>query len=216
MDSGSDDGTIFEITKTGVFSTLASFGGTDGNSPQAGLLLDSSGDIFGTTNDGGEFGFGEIFELSKGSGTIHVLTSLDGGSDGAFPQSTLVSDGHGKMIGIASEGGSGDWGTAFSFAMPAPVTPPVKLAFVKGASSIEVNVEDAHGKVITGGTFDVTLKLVSAPTGVVIGSLPATVTTVNGVATFSNVTLPNTPGKYVLSTADWGVKAATLTIQVKA
>ena len=46
---------------------LASFDGTNGAYPYAGLVMDSSGDFFGTTSSGGTYNEGTVFELSPGA-----------------------------------------------------------------------------------------------------------------------------------------------------
>ena len=96
----SSDGTVFEIVKgaSGYSSTptiLASFNNTNGALPAGGLIMDSAGDLFGTTESGGAIGDGTVFEIAKsGSGystptTLAVFNGTDGGnfngSDGGDP-----------------------------------------------------------------------------------------------------------------------------------
>jgi len=64
-------GSVFEITNAGRTRTLYSFNnGTDGGSPEGGLILDSAGNLYGTTLSGGNlnecegFGCGTVFELT--------------------------------------------------------------------------------------------------------------------------------------------------------
>ena len=45
--------------------TLVSFNGINGSSPEAGLITDAAGDLFGTTMDGGASGDGTVFEIAK-------------------------------------------------------------------------------------------------------------------------------------------------------
>ena len=80
-------GTVFELAKgSGTITTLASFNGSNGLHPLAGLIMDSSGNLYGTTNKGGAGygstndpdGQGTVFELAKGSGTITTLASFNG------------------------------------------------------------------------------------------------------------------------------------------
>jgi uncharacterized repeat protein (TIGR03803 family) len=74
-----DDGTIFDVTPEGKFSTLHSFDGSDGNFPDAGLIQAADGSFYGTTGYGGisapcyaihgvPTGCGTVFSLSMGSG----------------------------------------------------------------------------------------------------------------------------------------------------
>ena len=76
--------------------------------PVATLLLDSAGNLYGTTYGEGQFGYGNVFKLSPSAGgwSYTSLYDFQGGSDGAFPQSTLIIDSEGNLYGTASEGGS--------------------------------------------------------------------------------------------------------------
>lgn len=57
----------------------------DGANPEAGLVRDSSGNLYGTTTSGGEYSYGTIFKLTSG-GTESVLHSFAGyPSDGEYP-----------------------------------------------------------------------------------------------------------------------------------
>src|SRR5271167_4269337 len=81
------------------YKTLYKFtGGKDGNQPQAGLIFDSAGNLYGTTNTGGVNKAGTVFKLTPGSGggwTESVLYSFCGQSncaDGANPAAGLIFD----------------------------------------------------------------------------------------------------------------------------
>ena len=88
----SGDGTIFELPKgSNTITVLASFDGSNGELPQAGLVMDSTGNLYGTTLDGGADSLGVVFELAKGSSTITVLASFDS-TNGANPQDALLLD----------------------------------------------------------------------------------------------------------------------------
>ena len=103
-------------------SVIYSFqGGSDGSHPQGGLILDSSGNLYGTTvNGGGGCDCGTAFELVKGGSTYveRVMHSFEGGSDGAFPVSGLLSD-QGSLFGTTAAGGAESLGTVFLLS-PAP------------------------------------------------------------------------------------------------
>jgi uncharacterized repeat protein (TIGR03803 family) len=110
------DGTVFEVAAgSGTITTLTSFDGTDGALPQAGLIMDSSGNLYGTAAVGGANGDGTIFEVAKGSGTITVLASF-AGTDGIQPGGALIMDGRGNMYGTAW--GGGDSGNGVVFELP--------------------------------------------------------------------------------------------------
>jgi uncharacterized repeat protein (TIGR03803 family) len=99
-------------------SVLYSFsGGSDGGGPPAGLVADRAGNFYGVTASGGQTsgncannqGCGVVFELSPdGSGgwTETVLYTFTGGTDGAFPASTLLIDDSGNLYGAAASGGN--------------------------------------------------------------------------------------------------------------
>jgi uncharacterized repeat protein (TIGR03803 family) len=109
----SGDGTVFEVAAgSGAITTLASFNGANGSSPFGGLVMDSAGNLYGTTYGGGASGDGTVFELAKGSGAITTLASFNG-TDGAFPVAGLVLDGSGNLYGTARGGGASNDGTVF-------------------------------------------------------------------------------------------------------
>jgi uncharacterized repeat protein (TIGR03803 family) len=88
------------------YGVLYTFTGTpDGASPLQSNLLDVNGTFFGTTNTGGDYGFGTIFQLS-GLGEETVLYSFTGGTDGAFPDAGLVRDSAGNLYGTTEHGGN--------------------------------------------------------------------------------------------------------------
>lgn len=107
-------GTIFKVSTAGKETVLYSFkGGSDGANPVAGLVADSLGNLYGTTEFGGPSGVGTVFRLSK-TGKEKVLYSFTGGSDGCYPTGGLLPDAAGNLYGTASEcGGSGIYGTLF-------------------------------------------------------------------------------------------------------
>jgi uncharacterized repeat protein (TIGR03803 family) len=107
-------GTVFKLEENGDESLLYSFGGhaKDGRYPSAGLLMDSAGNLYGTTQEGGAFGFGTIFKLSDGKETI--LHSFAGNpTDGQYPVQGLIRDAKGNLYGATELGGKFNDGTIF-------------------------------------------------------------------------------------------------------
>ena len=94
-----NNGTIFELpTGSGAIVTLASFNSNNGAQPEGGLLMDSAGNLYGTTSLGGLGDDGTIFEFAKGSGTITTLAYFND-SRGAYPEAGLVMDSAGISTG---------------------------------------------------------------------------------------------------------------------
>ena len=107
-------GTVFKITPTGTESVLHSFGATatDGTLPFAGLVMDGSGNLYGTTTGGGPHSQGTVFKITP-AGTETILYSFTGGSDGGNPEAGLLMDSGGNLYGTTDQGGSSDSGTVF-------------------------------------------------------------------------------------------------------
>jgi len=103
-------------------SVLHLFGGsTDGSNPYAGpLLRDAQGNLYGTTDFGGELtcnsggspGCGVVFKLDT-TGNETVLHAFTSTPDGAFPLAALVQDTQGDLYGTTANGGVYGVGTVF-------------------------------------------------------------------------------------------------------
>lgn len=103
-------GTVFEVTPDNRETVLYSFGkGTDGATPVAGLTLDASGNLYGTTSAGGLYTYGTVFQLTQSgsSWTENILYNFQMGSDGGVPYAGLTFDGSGNLYGAATDGGDG-------------------------------------------------------------------------------------------------------------
>ena len=124
-------GVVFELTpqdggrwKESVLYTFQyvdpAFAGFD---PQAGLVFDQAGNLYGTTVQGGywnfycKYGCGTVFELTPGQDgtwTYSTLYTFGGGDDGRAPQSGLIFDQAGNLYGTTSGGGLNGGGVVFS------------------------------------------------------------------------------------------------------
>jgi uncharacterized repeat protein (TIGR03803 family) len=112
-------GTVFELTPPSSPGAqwhsycLHDFGGLDGASPVAGLTFDTDGNLYGTTYQGGRYGFGTVFELTPPStlGALWHWNSLhdfdDNGLDGEYPEAGLIFDSNGNLYGTTFSGGDG-------------------------------------------------------------------------------------------------------------
>lgn len=115
-------GAVYELLPSGSGYTekvIYTFqGGSDGEYPFGGLLLDQSGALYGTTVAGGggaacsnpsyTGGCGTVFKLTPSASgfTETVLYSFQGGNDGAYPVATVFADGSGTLYGTTEYGGA--------------------------------------------------------------------------------------------------------------
>ncbi len=123
-------GTVFELTPPScdgaqwTEQALWDFGsGSDGKNPQAGLVMDSSGNLYGATQYGGNQGYGTVFELTPPSTgqtqwSESVLLSFDFDVYGEYPRGGLIIDPHGNLYGTAFGGGGVSGGTVFQLKPP--------------------------------------------------------------------------------------------------
>ena len=112
----SGNGTVFKLDANGKETLLHSFTGypTDGGYPEAGLVMDTEGNLYGTTSSGGTSDYGTVFKLDTTSGTEIVLYSFTGGADGGIPAfGTLLMDAKGNLYGTAELGGASNSGVVF-------------------------------------------------------------------------------------------------------
>jgi len=109
-------GVVYKVDTTGNETVLYTFtGGADGGGPAAGLVRDSAGNLYGTTNQGGNAsapgGDGVVYKVDT-TGQETVLHTFTGGADGALPYGSLILD-SGALYGTASVGGSRRTGVVF-------------------------------------------------------------------------------------------------------
>ncbi len=110
-----DCGVVFKVDTSGTETVLHAFNGIpDGALPQASLVLDSAGNFYGTTSEGGSNGFfgceilkpaqstgcGSVFKIDS-TGKLSVLYSFSGSLDGGYPEAGLAVDGAGNLYGTS-------------------------------------------------------------------------------------------------------------------
>lgn len=161
-----------ELARAQTETVLHSFGGQagDGLYPSAGLALDKSGNVYGTTNQGGAqglYGTGAVFEVTSG-GAEEVLYSFNYQIDGGSSNAGLIFDKKGNLYGTTGGGGSGGFGSVFE--LTSQNTEKVLYSFRGGPDGGESSgnlVRDAkgnlYGTTYWGGTqnYGVVFKLTS-------------------------------------------------------
>jgi len=127
-----NEGTVFEFTASGGFTTLYSFGGVtnwdgsivDGIMPIAGLTAGPDGSLYGSTFSGGYEDSGTIFKITT-NGVFTTVAWL-GGSNGAGPGAPLALGADGNLYGTTQNGGPNDAGTIFELI----ILPPPRIQSV--------------------------------------------------------------------------------------
>lgn len=96
---GGGGGTVFKLDSSGHETILYNFaGGSDGLSPESGVILDSAGNIYGTTNFGGTSNEGVVYKLNP-AGQETMLFSFPGGDQGGYPAAAVLLDPQGNLYG---------------------------------------------------------------------------------------------------------------------
>jgi uncharacterized repeat protein (TIGR03803 family) len=210
-------GTVYSVTGT-TETTLYSFAGgaADGATPLAGLVMDASGNLYGTTSAGGASGTGTVFELvapavQNGAWTEKVLYSFAGGTDGATPVGRVAFDTAGNLYGTASQGGSSGYGTVFELQPTTGAWHEVVLhEFLDGTDGgtpYAGLVSDASGKFYGAATQGGakgggTIFILSPVTGGYKFSVPASVPGWGISGTFRDVLIPRSGIIYATTHCD--------------
>ena len=164
VNGGSGYGTVFKLNpKTKKEAVLYSFtGGTDGSLPFSGLLMDTSGNLYGTTEGGGSSAEGTLFKVNIKSKKETVVHSFAGGTDGALPlYGNLLMDNAGNLYGTTVGGGSSSNGTVWKVSAKGKET--VLYAFTGGSDgggvfeqSLAMDTKgNLYGTTENGGTYSV-------------------------------------------------------------
>jgi uncharacterized repeat protein (TIGR03803 family) len=144
-----DCGTVFKLDSAGNETVLFSFGsvpsGLDPQNPYGTLVMDTAANLYGTTRDGGAFGYGAVFKVdSLGNETVLHNFAL---SDGAEPYAGLIMDTAGNLYGTTSAGGQDSCicGTVFKLDPAGNETVLHSFTNADGASPAGDLIMDAAG-----------------------------------------------------------------------
>ncbi len=174
-------GTVFELmpNNDGTWSekVLYSFNnnGKDAYGPEAGLVFDAKGNLYGTTPFGGNYGCtyymgcGTVFELSPSAGGTWTETVIHrfrfrskGGLSGLYPYGGVILDANGNLYGATDRGGAYDQGVVYELSHRAgdAWTEKVLHSFGEGkdglgsaASLIFDAAGNLYGTTVSGGAY---------------------------------------------------------------
>ena len=100
-------GTIWKVSKAGVFSVVYNFVGyNDGEGPNGSVVFDAGGNLYGTAQYGGTQGSGTVWKMTPG-GVVTCIYDFPGNSYGGNPSGGVALDGLGDIYGTATTGGFG-------------------------------------------------------------------------------------------------------------
>lgn len=178
------DGTVFKITLGGALTVIYNFCSqancTDGETPYAGLIQATDGNLYGTTNAGGTNGAGTIFSISPGGTltTLYNFCSQTNCADGTEPRSALLQDTNGDFYGTAGGGANGA-GTIFSLSVGLGPFVETQTRSGKVGAAVKILGSDLTGATSvtfngTAATFTVASKseiTTNVPTGATTGTV---------------------------------------------
>jgi uncharacterized repeat protein (TIGR03803 family) len=131
-----------------ALSQVASFGDSlNAEIPSGTLVMDSNGDLFGTSEDGGAHGDGAVFEIPAGSDTVQTLDSFNGANGIDPTDSGLAIDSAGNLYGTTQSGGAEGNGTVFEIPESNPNTIAVLGSFAGGQNPGNTVAVDSSGNV---------------------------------------------------------------------
>ena len=105
-------GVVYKLDRTGRYTVLYNFaGGPDGGVPEAGVIRDSAGNLYGTNFGGPGVNLGVVYELDA-AGNYTVLYTFTGGADGANPNG-VIRDSAGNLYGTTIADGIANSGVVY-------------------------------------------------------------------------------------------------------
>ena len=168
-------GTIYRISPSGGFATVAHFTSAIGYSCTAPLVQASDGTFYGTAMGGGAKFYGTVFKVTT-NGTLTRLWSFTGGNDGSYPAAGLVLGADGALYGATPNGGALGFGTVFKITTNGLLTTLVTFGNTNGAtpSGSLLQLQDDNGNFLgtteKGGRAGAGTVFKMAPSGALIFS----------------------------------------------
>lgn len=157
----SDNGTIFSLsTGGGNFLTLNTFTQSNqGTTPQGGIVQARDGYFYGTTNTGGNGGYGTFYQCDPSSGKLNILAQFTNGNPGGSPVGTVTEGIDGGIYGTARYGGDNNYGTIYRANLPTGTV--VTFAQITGGLAgfypqsdlIQATDSNFYGTTEKGGTY---------------------------------------------------------------
>jgi uncharacterized repeat protein (TIGR03803 family) len=152
-------GVVYELDPAGHETVLYSFtGGADGKNPDAGVIRDSAGNLYGTTHNGGTADAGVVYTLDP-AGQETVLYSFSGGADGGNPDAGVIRDSAGNLYGTTDSGGEAGEGVVYKLDPSGHETVLYSFTGLGGAVRIEGGVirdsaGNLYGTTWAGGPYN--------------------------------------------------------------
>jgi uncharacterized repeat protein (TIGR03803 family) len=155
-------GVVFKLDSASKESVLHTFSGPDGSFPGAAPVEDDAGNLYGTTNYGGDLsecggvGCGVVYKVDA-TGKETVLHSFTGGADGDVPFAGVIRDNAGNLYGTTIAGGLYAGGVVFKLDRAGNET--VLHAFAgpdgnsPGAAPVQDDIGNLYGTTSGGGTY---------------------------------------------------------------
>jgi len=202
-------GAVFKMNTSGSVTLLHSFAGADGDEPEAGLVLGSDGNFYGTT-EYTSTEYGEVFAMSP-AGSVNVLHVFTGSPDGQWPNASVMQGQDGNFYGTTQEGGID--GAIFKVTVTPTLMGPVQVSL-------------SSSTVATGEAFTLTYTVTNAYSDTLQRCFATNTTTdrtdwsglITGSATaaVANLTASGTAGTYTYALTCGGMESATVTLTVTA
>jgi uncharacterized repeat protein (TIGR03803 family) len=144
-------GTVFRITPGGSLTTLVSFNGTNGQLPSSELVQGADGDLYGTTQNGGQYndsfgsGCGTTFRVTCGGALTTLFSFNCTNGAGYWPWCSLSQDADGNFYGMTRGGGNLGYGTIFRMTAAGAVDTLLSFNGTNGSGSFFGLVRGADG-----------------------------------------------------------------------